>query len=329
MQVMQIVIYSTKDYERDLLKKYNIYNYDLIFIEENLSLKTTDLAKNSIGCSCFITDDLSKKVVDNLAKMGTKFITLRSAGYDHIDLAATKDNNITVMRVPKYSPQSVAEFAVTLILVLSRKIIRAYTNSLKHDFSLNSLLGFNLDNKTIGIVGTGNIGSIFARIMNGFGARLLAYDPVRNKECEQYVEYTSYDTLLKESDIISLHCPLNKETFHLIDSKAMSKMKNSMMLINTARGGVVDTKSLIQYLKDGKIAYAGLDVYEKEKGLFFQDCSQKAIDDQEFLALQSLSNVLITPHQAFFTIESIENICQTTIENINSYFRGGHLNVIT
>lgn len=325
---MQIIIYSTKDYERELLKKYNIYNYDLIFVEQDLSLETTDLAKNCIGCCCFITDDLSKKVIDRLARVGIKFITLRSAGYDHIDLSSAKDNNITVMHVPKYSPQSVAEFAVTLILVLSRNIIKAYTNGIRHNFLLDSLLGFNLNKKTIGIVGTGNIGSIFARIMNGFGARLLAYDPVKNKECEQYVEYTSYDNLLKESDIISLHCPLNKETTHLINSQAMSKMKSSVMLVNTARGGIVDTKSLIEYLKNGKIAYAGLDVYEKEKGLFFQDCSNKVIDDQEFLDLENLSNVLITPHQAFFTIESIQNICQTTIENINAYFQGNHLNVI-
>ncbi|MBA2654445.1 MAG: 2-hydroxyacid dehydrogenase [Gammaproteobacteria bacterium] len=326
---MQIVIYSTKEYEREHLKKYNTYNYDLIFVEKNLSLETTDLAQDCIGCCCFVTDDLSKKVVDRLAEIGIKFITLRSSGYDHIDLSAAKDHNITVMRVPKYSPQSVAEFAVTLILVLSRKIIKAYTNGLKHNFLLDSLLGFNIHKKTIGIVGTGYIGTVFARIMNGFGAHLLAYDPVRNKECEQYgVVYTSFDNLLNESDIISLHCPLNQETFHLIDSQAISKMKDSVMLINTGRGGLIDTTSLIEHLKNGKIAYAGLDVYQKEKGLFFQNCSEQVIEDEEFLTLQSLSNVLITPHQAFFTTESIQNICQTTIENINAYFQGGFLNAV-
>lgn len=326
---MQVVIYSAKKYEREYLKKYNIYNYDLIFVEQNLSLKTTELAKNCIGCCCFITDDLSEKVINRLAEIGVKFIALRSAGYDHVDLSAAKANNIAVMRVPKYSPQSVAEFAAGLILVLSRNIIKAYTNGLKHNFSLDPLLGFNLYHKTVGIIGTGNIGSVFARIMNGFGAHLLAYDPIKNEECEQYgVEYVSFDRLLRESDIISLHCPLTQETFHLIDSQAISKMKNSVMLINTGRGGLIDTTSLIKYLKNGKIAYAGLDVYEKEKGLFFQDCSNKIINDDEFLTLQNLSNVLITPHQAFFTTESIQNICQTTIENINSYFQGNHLNVI-
>lgn len=326
---MKIAIYSTKEYEYELLKKYNIYNYDLIFFEEGLSLDTVDLAKECIGCCCFVTDDLSKEVINRLAKIGVRFITLRSAGYDHVDLAAAKHNNIVVMRVPKYSPQSVAEFAVGLILVLSRRIIQAYTNGLKHNFSLEPLLGFNLCNKTIGIIGTGNIGTVFAKIMNGFDARLLAYDIVKNEECEKYgVKYVSFDDLLNESDIISLHCPLNEETFHLIDSQAISKMKNSVILINTGRGGLVDTKSLIEYLKNGKISYAGLDVYEKEKGLFFQDYSKKEIKDEDFLTLQNLSNVLITPHQAFFTVESIQNISSTTLNNIHSYLQGEVLNGI-
>lgn len=326
---MQIVVYSAKEFERELLGKYNVYNYDLIFVEQNLSLETTDLAKGCLGCCCFVSDDLSRKIIEKLAGIGVKFVALRSAGYDHVDLSAAKSYGITVMRVPKYSPQSVAEFAVALILVLSRNIIKAYTNGLKHDFSLDPLLGFNLCGKTIGIIGTGNIGSIFAKIMKGFGTHLLAYDPIKNEECEQYnVNYVSFDNLLRESDIISLHCPLNKETFHLIDSRSMSKMKDSAMLINTGRGGLIDTKSLIAHLKNGKILYAGLDVYENEDGLFFQDCSRRLIEDKDFLFLQNLPNVLITPHQAFFTIESIKNISHTTIENINAYLLGNALNII-
>lgn len=327
---MQIIVYSTKNYEHEYLTKYNIHGYDLIFVEQDLSLNTADLAQGCIGCCCFVTDDLSKKVIDKLAIMGIKFIVLRSAGYDHVDLTAAKNNNITVMRVPKYSPESVAEFAVALILILSRNIIKAYTNGLNHNFSLDSLLGFNLYNKTVGIIGTGNIGTVFARIMNGFGARLLAYDPVINKACEQYaVSYVSLDNLFKEADIISLHCPLNEKTQHLISSHSMSKMKDSVMLINTGRGGLIDTKALIEYLKKGKVAYAGLDVYEREKGLFFRDCSNQLIEDNDFLTLQNLPNVLITPHQAFFTTESIQNICRTTIQNIYSYLQANPTNVVS
>lgn len=327
-----IAFFSTKDFEQYYFSQHHSSEYEFIFHRMPLSEATASLGKDCIGCCCFVTDDLSESVLRKLASLGVELITLRSAGYDHVDLTAAKKYHLTVMRVSKYSPESVAEFAVALILALSRNLIKAYENNLRYDFRLDALIGFNLNTKTLGIIGTGNIGTAFARIIQGFGSRLKAYDIVKNAECVRMgVEYVSLDNLLQECDIVSLHCPLTPQTFHLIDAKALAIMKKSAMLINTGRGGLVDTCALIASLKKGQIKYAGLDVYEKEKGLFFYDLSQEKIQDQDFLTLQSLPNVFITPHQAFLTEESLENITKTTIENINSYLHGhykGNINLL-
>lgn len=326
---MKITIFSVNEYEKSYLNKFNSEDNELIFIKEKLSLNTVNLAKGSTGCCCFVTDDLCNDVITKLKQLGIQFITLRSAGYDHVNLLAAKKNQMVIMHVPKYSPQSIAEFAVALILAMSRHLIKAHTNVSKNDFTLDSLLGFSLQNKRIGIIGTGNIGTVFARIMQGFNCLLYAYDPIRNEECKAYgVKYTSFDHLLETSDIISLHCPLTPETHHIINATAMSKMNDSVMLINTGRGGLIDTTALIPFLKNRSNAYAGLDVYEHERNLFFQNHSEELLTDTEFLTLQSLPNVLITPHMAFLTTDSVESIASITMENIESYKNGKYINTI-
>ncbi|MFZ4076592.1 MAG: 2-hydroxyacid dehydrogenase, partial [Legionellaceae bacterium] len=278
---------------------------------------------------CFVTDCLNQEVLHTLAGYGIRLIALRSAGFDHVDLTAAKLAGITVVRVPKYSPEAVAEFAVTLMLVLNRKILSTYMQGLENNFSLDGLVGFNLYQKTVGIIGTGNIGTAFAKIMHGFGCRLLAVDPEPNDFCRSLgVEYVSLDEALKASDIISLHCPLNDQTLHLIDEKACAKMKKNAMLINTGRGALCDTQALIQALESNHLGYAGLDVYEKEKGLFFKDHQGEPLHDALFLKLRSLPNVLITPHQAFLTQEAVENIVKTTIDNLTAFERGAPIHEV-
>lgn len=319
----KICFFSAKDYEKQYFSKYSTPLIEFDFHHELLSEETVHLAKGSVGCCCFVTDNLSESILSKLAEIGIKFITLRTAGFDHIDLPAARKYQLAVMRVPRYSPQSVAEFTVALILSLSRNLIKAYKNGMNHDFRLDELIGFSLSSKTVGIIGTGNIGSAFAHIIKGFGCKILAYDIVTNKDCEQLgVEYVSFEELLRLSDIISLHCPLSTDTHHMINAHTLDMMKDNVTLINTGRGGLIDTTALISGLKKGKIRYAGLDVYEKEQGLFFYDHSQSQIQDQDFLTLQRSPNVLITPHQAFLTEESLEGIAKTTIDNINNYFDG-------
>ena len=258
-----------------------------------------------------------------------RLIALRSAGFDHVDLAAAKAHNITVVRVPKYSPQAIAEFTVALILSLNRKIIEAYEHGLKYNFLLDHLLGFNLFEKTIGIIGTGHIGTAFAEIMTGFKCKLLAHDPYPNETCRKLgVNYVSLQELLKNSDVVSLHCLLNSETHYMINAAALAQMKPGAMLINTGRGALIDTKALIQSMQDGHLGYAGLDVYEDEHALFFKDHAGKAPNDQTFLELQALPNVLITPHQAFFTKEAVQSIATTTIANITAFEKGQPTNQV-
>lgn len=325
---MKVAIYNIKGYERPLFTTLgHEHNFD--FVTEALSLETIEKAKGCDGICCFVTDCLNKDIINTLASYGIKLIALRSAGFDHVDLAAARLVGITVVRVPRYSPEAIAEFAVALILILNRKILKSYLQGLDNNFSLDELIGFNLYKKTVGIIGTGNIGTAFVRIMNGFGCRLLAVDPEPNEICRNLnVNYVSLDYLLNESDIISLHCPLNEQTMHLMDEKAYAKVKKNAMLINTGRGALCDTQSLIQALELGNLGYAGLDVYEKEQGLFFKDHSGDTIHDELFLKLRSLPNVVITPHQAFLTQEAIENIVKTTISNITAFEQGNPINQI-
>jgi D-lactate dehydrogenase len=325
---MKIAIYNTKDYERPIFNTVE-HPHHLVFMKEALSLSTIEQAKGFDGICCFVTDCLNSTIINKLASYNIKLIALRSAGFDHVDLDAARAAGITMVRVPKYSPEAIAEFTAALILILNRKILTSYLQGLDNNFSLDGLVGFNLYKKTVGVIGTGNIGTAFVRIMNGFGCRLLAVDPEPNDVCRKLnVTYVSLDYLLRESDIISLHCPLNEHTMHLMDEKAYAKVKKNAMLINTGRGALCDTQALIQALESGNLGYAGLDVYEKEQHLFFKDHSGEIIDDELFLKLRSLPNVIITPHQAFLTQEAIENIVKTTISNITAFELGQLINVV-
>ncbi|MES2571525.1 MAG: 2-hydroxyacid dehydrogenase, partial [Verrucomicrobiota bacterium] len=258
-----------------------------------------------------------------LAASGVRLIALRCAGFNNVDLAAAKKHGLTVVRVPAYSPYAVAEHAVALILALNRKIYRAYNRVREGNFSLDGLLGFDLHGRTVGLIGTGKIGAVFARIMSGFGCRLLAFDPFENKEClELGVRYEPFETLLAQSDIISLHCPLTPQNHHLINGAAMERMKNGVMLINTSRGALIDTADVIEALKNGRVGALGLDVYEEENELFFEDLSGHVLQDDVFTRLLTFPNVLITGHQAFFTQEALEGIATTTIGNITAFEKG-------
>lgn len=326
---MKIAIYSIKDYEKRAFIAAGQTQHELHFIADRLSLDTIKQANGCRGICCFVTDDVNQAVIQQLAQHAIQFIALRSAGFDHVDITAARACHIRVAHVPKYSPQSVAEFSVGLILMLSRKILQAYQQGLKHNFSLEHLMGFNLYKKTVGIIGTGNIGTAFAQIMLGFGCRILATDPVEHSFCKTLgVQYVALHDLLHESDIISLHCPLNQYTHHIIDEQALSHMKKGAMLINTGRGALVDTEALLHALESGHLGCAGLDVYENERDLFFVDHCGKPIQDSLFLKLQSLPNVIITPHQAFLTQESISNIVHTTLDNITAFEQGTALNLV-
>ncbi len=324
----KIALYNSKAYETPLFKAM-VQAHHFTFIPEALSLTTLEKAKGCDAISCFVTDCLNQEVMYALARQGISLIALRCSGFDHVDLTAANDAGITVVHVPSYSPEAVAEFAVTLILTLNRNIITSYQQSLTNNFLLDNLVGFNVHQKTVGIIGTGQIGTAFAKIMHGFGCRLLAVDPIQNPQCAPLnVTYVSFDELLQESDIISLHCPLNDETRHLIDANACAKIKKNAMLINTGRGALCDTRALIHALESGDLGYAGLDVYEHENDLFFKDHTGETIQDTLFLKLRSLPRVLITPHQAFLTQEALVNIVKTTLDNITAFELGHPINQI-
>ncbi len=317
---MRIAFFSSQPYDQAFFIKANKdYGYDLVFHETRLTEESAILAKDFSAICVFVQDDLSRNVLKMLATNGTKLVALRCAGFNNIDIDAATEYKINVVRVPRYSPYAVAEHTVGLMLALNRKIHRAYNRVKESNFSLNGLLGFDIHNKTIGIIGTGNIGAITARILNGFGAKLLAYDIVQNRECiELGVNYVSLETLYEKSDIISLHCPLTPDTHHLINSDSLQKMKDGIMIINTSRGAVIDTQAVIQSLKSGKIGYLGIDVYEQEGDLFFRDLSDTIIQDDVFERLLTFPNVLVTAHQAFFTEEAMNNIAATTLKNITA-----------
>ncbi len=328
---MEVAVFSSKSYDECYLTEANqVYQHELQFYSAHLNPDTVSLAAGASIVCCFVNDCLNAQVLSALAAQGIKFIALRSAGYNHVDLDAAKALGIKVASVPAYSPYAVAEHAVGLVLVLNRKIHRAHTRVREGDFSLHGLLGFDLHGKTVGVIGTGKIGSVFARIMQGFGCHLLGYDIVENAECLQLgMQYVELDELLKQSDILSLHCPLTPETFHLIDVQALAKTKPGVMIINTSRGKIIDTVAAIDALKRQHIGYLGLDVYEEEADLFFEDLSDQIIQDDVFARLQTFPNVLITSHQAFFTKEAVRNIAATTLANINAFATGqGELHLV-
>ena len=318
---MKIAVFGTQFYEREYFNKYNSeIKHELIFFEENLNSKTSNLANGFDMVCVFVNDLLDKKCIEKLATFNVKAIVLRCAGFDNVDLNTATKNNIKVLRVPAYSPQAVAEHAVALILTLNRKTHKAYNQVRENNYSLQNLMGFNLFGKTIGIIGTGKIGRAFCNIMIGFGCKILAYDIKENEDLKlKGVVYKSFDNLLSQSDIISIHCPLNEKTKHLFNKASLSKLKKGMMLINTSRGAIINTKDVITALKNEQVGYLGIDVYENESNLFFRDLSQTVIQDDTFERLNAFNNVLITPHQAFYTTEALIEITKTSFKNINDF----------
>lgn len=321
--LMRISVFSTQPYDRTFLTRANEhYGHDLQFFEERLQEHTAALVHDRDAVCPFVNDTVDAAVVNVLADAGVRLLTLRSAGFNHVDLKAAAARGVTVARVPAYSPHAVAEHALALILTLNRGTHRAWARVREGNFSLNGLLGFDLFGRTVGVVGTGQIGSVFARIMHGLGCKLLACDPYPNEELDSVARYVELDELLAESDIISLHCPLTPETHHLIDAAAIEKMKPGVMLINTGRGGLVNAPALISGLKSGQLGYLGLDVYEEEEALFFRDLSATVIQDDVFMRLTTFPNVLVTAHQAFFTEQALHNIADTTLANAASFEAG-------
>lgn len=322
---MRIAFFSRRPYERVFFDRANAFaGHDIHYLEPRLAEETAMLAEGFPAVCAFVNDSLAAPVLETLARGGTRLVALRSAGFNNVDLAAADRLGLTVVRVPAYSPYAVAEHAVGLILTLNRKIHRAHYRIRESNFSLDGLLGFDLHGRTVGVVGTGKIGEAFARIMHGFGCRLLGFDPHENPECVGLgMRYVPIDELLAESDIVSLHCPLTPETRHLIDDAAISRMKPRAMLINTSRGAVIDTQAVIRGLKSGRLGYLGIDVYEEEEGIFFRDLSDQVIQDDQLARLMTFPNVIITGHQAFFTEEALTNIAATTLANVSEFERTG------
>jgi D-lactate dehydrogenase len=320
---MKVFVYSTRPYDREYLEAANRGVHELHFHETQLESHTAVLARGFPVVCCFVDDELDAPVLGQLSQGGTKLITLRATGFNNVDLKAAEELDLTVMRVSHYSPYAVAEFAAGMILSLSRKIHRAYNRVREGNFLLDGLLGFDIHGKTVGIVGTGKIGSVLARIMHGFGCQLLGYDMTQNQSClELGMRYVSLNELLAQSDIVSLHAPLTPETRHMVNAETLSVMKPGAMLINTSRGALVDTRGLISALKTQQLSAVGMDVYEEESHIYFQDLSDQIIPDDIIARLMTFPNVLITGHQAFFTREALIIIAETTIQNINDFAAG-------
>lgn len=316
----KVAFFSTQAYDKTFFEKYNTdFGFKFDFFETQLNEQTVKLITATDVVCVFVNDVVNASVIKELAERKVKVIALRCAGFNNVDLEAAKKMGIRVCRVPAYSPEAVAEHAVAMILTLNRKTHKAYNRVREQNFSLNGLLGFDLYGKTVGIIGTGNIGKAFAKIIKGFGCKVLAFDIVTDAEMEKDgVTFVSLETIFKESDIISLHCPLNEKTKHLIDEKSLSMMKDRVMIINTSRGGLIETACVIEGLKEGKIGYLGIDVYEQEEKLFFRDLSEDIIQDDAIQRLMSFPNVLVTAHQAFFTNEALTQITLVTFNNIKS-----------
>jgi D-lactate dehydrogenase len=321
---MRVAVFSTKPYDRQSLNETNVdFEHDIVFFEPRLVPHTAQLANGFDAVCVFVNDQLDRQVLETLAAGGTRLIALRCAGFNNVDLIAADKLDMTVVRVPAYSPHAVAEHTLGLILSVNRKIHRAYNRVRESNFALDGLLGFDLYGRTVGIIGTGQIGRVVARILHGFGCELLAYDPYPAAELEALgVRYTDLPDLLANSDIITLHCPLTPDSYHLINADTLAQMKPGVMLINTSRGALLDTQAVIDALKSGQVAYLGLDVYEEEADLFFEDLSDEVIQDDVFMRLLTFPNVLITAHQAFFTRDALAEIAETTLRNISAYENG-------
>jgi len=320
---MKIAFFSTKSYDRESFEKYNNQEHQLAFYKAQLNDQTVNLTSGYQAICVFVNDRVNAMIIKKLHKNGVQIIALRCAGFNNVDLQAAAEVGIKVVRVPAYSPMAVAEHAVALIMTLNRKTHKAYNRVREGNFAADRLTGFNLFGKTVGVIGTGKIGEAFCQIMLGFGCKVLAYDIYENEKLKlKGIEYLPFEEVLKQSNIVSLHCPLNDHTHHIMNKTTFSKMKKGAMLINTSRGGLVDTKAVIKALKKGKIGYLGIDVYEEEEELFFQDLSEQIITDDQIMRLMAFPNVLVTAHQGFLTNEALENIATITLENITNFEKG-------
>lgn len=328
---MKTAVFSTKSYDREFLSPAaDVAGHELEWFEPRLTAATCRLADGFPAVCTFVNDTLDAKLLRALADGGTRFVALRCAGFNQVDLVAAAQVGIQVARVPAYSPYAVAEHTVGLMLALNRKLYKAYNRVRDGNFSLEQLLGFDFRGKTVGVFGTGQIGTATARILHGFGCQLLYVDVKENDDCLAWGSYTSRDQLFAESDIITLHCPLLPQTHHLIDDDAIARMKQGVMLINTSRGALIDTQAVINGLKSSRIGYLGLDVYEEEADLFFKDLSGEVIQDDVFTRLLTFPNVLVTAHQAFFTSNALTEIARVTMANLTAFAEGQPLtNAVT
>ena len=324
---MRVLFFDAKSYDKENFDVYKEkYGFDIKYLKVKLNEETVDFVKGYEIISIFVNDTVNPPVIDKLIEYGVKLIVLRCAGYNNVDVNYI-NGRIKLVRVPAYSPYSVAEYTASMVMTLNRKIHKAYVRSREGNFSINGLMGFDLHKKTVGVIGAGRIARIFIKIMRGFDARVIAYDPYPNETFAKDLgyEYVDLDTLYRESDIISLHCPLTRENTYLINRESMKKMKDGVMIVNTGRGRLIDTIDLTEALKDKKVGAAALDVYEEEAGYFFEDMSSSVIEDDILGRLLSFNNVLLTSHQAYFTKEAFRDITLTTLENIRSFLQGKEL----
>lgn len=328
---MQITVFNTKPYVEKFFNHINKkYNHKIIFHDDPLNSETAELAAGSNAVCIFVNDIADARTLKKLKEYGVNIVALRCAGYNNVDLEAAKELGLCVVRVPAYSPFAVAEHTIALIMALNRKIYKAHARVREGNFSLEGLMGFDMHGTPAGIIGTGKIGQNVARILHGFGCEIYAFDPHGNEELEKMgVKFVSLEELYRKSYIISLHCPLIESTYHMIDEKAIEQMRECVMIINTSRGALIDTVAAINGLKSGKIGYLGLDVYEEEENIFFQDMSNQIIHDDVFARLMMFPNVLVTGHQAFYTYNAVRAIAETTLENISAVEKGNPQNTLT
>lgn len=324
---MKIALFSSKSYDSEYFDRLgNQFHHEITHFETRLRTRTAYLAKGHAAVCVFVNDVVDRECIKILKELQIKAIALRCAGFNNVDLEAASEAGIRVVRVPAYSPESVAEHALALILTLNRKTHKSYNRVREGNFSLERLTGFNVHGKTVGVIGAGKIGAAFARIMLGMGCRVLAFDSYPNETLTRAgVSYVEFERLLSESDIISLHCPLTPETTYMINRQSLSLMKKGVMLINTSRGALLNTLDVIKALKKGQVGYLGIDVYEQEEKLFFRDRSEEILQDDEIARLMTFPNVLITAHQAFFTREALEQIATTTLRNLEEVEQGTEL----
>lgn len=320
---MKIACFSTKSYDKEYLSKAIHAPHSIVFFEESLNPNTVGLLTGFDGICVFVNDKLDNNLLQQIASAGIKAIFLRCAGFNNVAISTATSLGIKVYRVPAYSPYAVAEHAVALVLTLNRKTHKAYNRVKEYNFSIERLHGFDVHGKTVGVIGTGTIGLVFAKIMLGFGCKAIAFDPTESDDAKQLgIQYVALEDVLKQADILSLHCPLNQHTRHMISTKEFSIMKHGAMLINTSRGALIDTKEAIEALKTGALGYLGIDVYEEEEKLFFHDFSESIISDDILMRLMTFPNVLITSHQAFFTHEALTQIAETTYQNMLDFTHG-------